>query len=230
MLSSIGTSLPAGIASGVAVPANFTNIWNAADGTVPTNAPAFDGWDGRGDDLKVQRVNLSPLFLRLVLFSQDPSGNPGYSIDQTNNPPTLVTGVGVTTSYLIQDSVLFLYRGQVIDSQQILTGDSAFIYYLGRWRGSVSGAAFVAGVDIAAVVDQYMSAYPNSRAYYGTNQQAEVVRRMIDYMDRYSDWAAAGFPPTTSPSYIAVSSAQVAMKGAVQQQYQHNGYNPTKAQ
>src|SRR6266567_1972443 len=63
MLSSIGTSLPGGITNGFATPANFTNIWNGADGTVPTNAPAFAGWTGNGEDVKVQRVNLSSLFV-----------------------------------------------------------------------------------------------------------------------------------------------------------------------
>ncbi len=221
MLSSIGTSLPGGIVNGVAAAADFTNIWNAVDGTVPTTAPAFAGWAGSGDDLKVQRVDLSPLFVRLLLSSSASSGTPSYSIDQTNST------VPITNAYFLQNSVLYLYTASgTLDSEQILTGDSAFIYYLGRWRGSVSGAAFVAGVDIAAVVDQYMAAYPNSRAQNGTNQQTVVVQKMIAYMDRYSDWAAAGFPPTTSPSYIAVSSAKLDMMTAVQQQYQHNGYNP----
>src|SRR5207245_737898 len=63
ILSSVGRPLP-GIS---ATPANFTNIWNAADGTVPTAAPAFAGWNGTGSDLKIQRVDLSPLFVRLQL-------------------------------------------------------------------------------------------------------------------------------------------------------------------
>src|ERR1051326_8370898 len=67
ILSSVGNPLPAGIVSGVATAANFTNIWNAADGAVPAGAPAFSGWAGGGDDLKVQRVDLSPLFVRLQL-------------------------------------------------------------------------------------------------------------------------------------------------------------------
>src|SRR5439155_8855693 len=54
IVSSVGTPLPAGLSSGSA---NFTNIWNAADGTVPASAPAFAGWAGSGDDLKVQRVD-----------------------------------------------------------------------------------------------------------------------------------------------------------------------------
>src|SRR6185503_16021338 len=57
ILSSIGLPFPVSIVNGVPSVDDFTNIWNAADGTVP--AAALAGWSGSGDDLKVQRVNLS---------------------------------------------------------------------------------------------------------------------------------------------------------------------------
>jgi hypothetical protein len=65
ILSSVGRALPpiSGVPS-----ADFTNIWNAADGTVPST-PAFSSWAGSGDDLKVQRVNFLPLFVQLALSS-----------------------------------------------------------------------------------------------------------------------------------------------------------------
>src|SRR5204863_10008073 len=66
ILSSIGRTLPLGVGNGVATADDFTNIWNSADGTVPP-APVFAGWTGVGDDLKVQRADLSPLFVRLRL-------------------------------------------------------------------------------------------------------------------------------------------------------------------
>src|SRR5204863_1709492 len=44
IVSSIGRTLPGGFASGTGLGlANFTNIWNVADGTVPA-APIFSGW------------------------------------------------------------------------------------------------------------------------------------------------------------------------------------------
>src|SRR5205809_883824 len=46
ILSSIGRALPGGIVSGVPTAADFTNIWNSTDGTVPTAAPVFAGWTG----------------------------------------------------------------------------------------------------------------------------------------------------------------------------------------
>src|SRR5439155_24756186 len=79
-LSSIGLELPAGIVNGVPTAADFTNIWNSADGTVPS-APVFSGWTGVTDDLKVQRVDLSPLFVHLLLSQNASLGaNPRYTI------------------------------------------------------------------------------------------------------------------------------------------------------
>jgi prepilin-type N-terminal cleavage/methylation domain-containing protein len=233
ILSSVGNPLPAGIVSGVATAANFTNIWNAADGAVPAGAPAFSGWAGGGDDLKVQRVDLSPLFVRLQLGWVASSHKwPSYSIDADN----LAGSISVTNAisdwpgYFIQNSILYLYNyNGSLDSQQILIRDNSFSYDQDTWRGSVGGEFFLNGLDIASVVDRYLAAYPNARAQNGTNQQAIVVQSMINFMDRYDDWASAGFPPTSSPTYVAVQSAQAAMKGAVQGQYiKNSSYNPVE--
>ncbi len=231
ILSSVGTALPAGVVSGTTTAANFTNIWNAADGTVPTAAPAFAGWNGAGNDLKIQRVDLSPLFIELQL-SQLVSSRccPRYSIDANNwtNAIQVSDVIADWPGYFIQNSVLYLYNhgtNGTLDSQQILIRDNSFYYDQDVWRGTIGGEGFLAGVDIASVVSRYLAAYPNVHAQNGTNQQAVVVQSMINYMDRYDDWAAAGFPSTSSPSYIAAVNAQAALRTAVQGQYLGT-YNP----
>ena len=230
ILSSIGRALPAGLVSGVANAANFTNIWNSADGTVPA-APVFSGWAGSGNDLKVQRVDLSPLFVQLQLTRNVSSCCPRYSIDLDNwNSAIAVSGtISDWPGYFIQNSILYLYNhGGELDSQQILIRNNTFIYDQNVWRGSIGGEGFLAGLDIASVVDRYLAAYPNVHAQNGTNQQAIVVQKMIDFMDRYGDWVAAGFPTnSTAATYVAAKSAQDAMKTAVQGQYL-GSYNPTE--
>ena len=73
-------------------------------------------------------------------------------------------------------------------------------------------------------VDRYLAAYPNAQAQNGTNQQAVVVQSMINFMDRYDDWASANFPTNSgAATLIAVNNAQVAMKTAVQGQYLQSG-------
>jgi type II secretory pathway pseudopilin PulG len=231
ILSSIGTRLPAGVVSGVPTAADFTNIWNSADGTVPP-AAVFSGWDGGTDDLKVQRVDLSPLFVRLRLSWVASSHQwPRYSIDSSS----WASAISVTNltsdwpGYFIQNSILYLHNhGGTLDSQQILIRNNSFIYDQDVWRGSIGGEFFLGGMDIASAVNRYLAAYPNVLAQSGTNQQAVVVQSMITFMDRYDDWAGLGFPTnSTAPSYIAVSNARVAMKDAVQGQYL-GSYKPTQ--
>ena len=227
ILSSIGEALPAGVSSGVATAANFTNIWNSADGTVPP-APVFSGWAGGTNDLKVQRVDLSPLFVRLLLSQNaSPGANPRYSIDSTDWASGIeIPKTNFIERYYIQNSVLALYNNtEDLDSQQILIRNNSFVYDQNVWRGSIGGEGFLSGLDIASVVDRYMAAYPNVRAQYGANQQAVVVQSMINFMDRYDDWATAGFPSSSAPTHVAVQNAQAAMKAAVQGQYL-GGYNP----
>src|ERR1044071_6036263 len=233
ILSSVGAALPAGMTSGVAAASDFTNIWNSADGTVPA-APSFAGWAGTGDDLKVQRVNLSALFVRLGLSWAAPSHvGPRYAIDANNWASAIVVSNASADwpGYFIQNSILYLYNyNGTLDSQQILIRDNSFTYDQDNWRGSLGGEFFLAGLDVASTVDRYLAAYPNARAANGTNQQAIVVQSMIAFMDRYDAWANAGFPYNagTAPTYTDVVNAQVAMVTAVQGQYQATGNNPTE--
>ncbi len=230
----IGRALPTNIVSGVASSTNFNAIWdwNDASSVLPATSFAWTGWPN-SDDLKVQRVNLSPLFVHLLLTTYSSAGSPRYSIDSTSWSTALVitNNLTIVDSYFIQDSAVVLYKhtGDT-DSQQILIRDSSFVYDQNVWRGSILGGFFLAGLDVASVVDQYLSAPSNNRAQNGTNQQSIVVQAMKTYMDRYGDWALAGFPHGNNPeppTYTAAKNAQVAMLTAVQDQCLANSHNPT---
>jgi hypothetical protein len=233
IVSSIGRALPAAFNSGVPTAANFNAIWdwNDAGGVVPATGFAWPGWPN-SDDLRVQRVDLSPLFVKLQLSKLVSSRCcPRYSIDLDDW--TNARSVNDTTpdwpGYFIQNSVLYLYNNDgSLDSQQILIRDNTFSYDQNTWRGSIGGEGFLAGLDIASVVDRYLAAYPNLQAQNGANQQTVVVLSMINFMDRYDDWAAAGFPTNSGDTYYAaVTNAQVAMKTAVQGQY-IQGFDPNQ--
>ena len=233
IVSSVGRQLPAAFNSGVPASANFNAIWdwNDAGGALPATGFAWPGWPN-GDDLKVQRVDLSSLFVRLRLSWTASSHQwPRYSIDSS----AWATAIAVTNlnsdwpGYFLQSSILYLHNYDgTLDSQQILIRDNSFIYDQDVWRGSIGGQFFLGGVDIASAVDRYLAAYPNRQARNGTNQQATVVQSMINFMDRYDDWANAGFPTNPAPSYVVVSNAQINMMSAVQGQYLKNSYNPTQ--
>jgi hypothetical protein len=232
LLSSIGRALPSSIVSGVMSSNDFNALWNWNDATnaLPATSFAWTGWPN-SDDLRVQRVDLSALFVRLQLSTYSSSCCARYSIDSTNwsTAIPITNNVSSWPGYFLQNSVLSLYLASgSLDSQQILIQNSALLYYLDRWHGSVSGASFLAGVDIAAVVDQYMAAYPNMQAQFTTNQQSVVVTKMTAFMDAYTTWAASGFPytPNTPPAYL--SNARLDLMNAVRGQYQHSSYDPAE--
>ncbi len=232
MLASIGNALPGGLASGVATPANFTGIWNAPDSTVPTNAPAFAAWTGNGDDLKVQRVNLSSLFLHLVLTTNASTFRSFYSIDQTNSP--ILTNA--TDGYFIKNSTLSLYHGPTtnLDIQRILTRDTSFVFDQDVWRDSIGGrtggASSVAGLDFGSIVDLYLSAPVNTNAQNTNRQQWLVVSNMIAYMDAYDAWAATGYSDAGKKA-AARDIQKNGLVPAVQGQFRNGGqgkdYTPT---
>ena len=167
---------------------------------------------------------------------------PRYSIDANDWATAIDVSNGSTTAptdwpgYFIQNSILYLYNRDPVpdathlDSRQILIRDNSFVYDQDTWRGSIGGEFFLAGLDIASVVDRYLAAFPNARAQNGANQQGLVVQSMMTFMDRYDDWANANFPYNggTDPTYIAVSNARIAMVTAVQNQYLANSHNPTE--
>lgn len=150
ILSSIGVPLPAAISNGVpASSADFDGIWNAADGALPTGS-AWTSWKGV-NDLKINRVNLQPLFVHLYLrLTNSVVTSPGISALLRGNYSinrTAATGSpdGVD-AYFLQNSVLTLSSKVAgpsgIDwppADQILITECAFVLAAGGgWRGGLS--------------------------------------------------------------------------------------------
>jgi type II secretory pathway pseudopilin PulG len=209
ILSSLGVAFPAGMKNGVlATPGDFSNIWNTADGVVPSGVTALSGWKGTGDDLKIQRVNLSPLFIHLVLTSYASTNASYYSINGTLNP-TALTSANWLDRYFLQNSVLGLYSASTaaLDSQQILTSDSSFVYYQNAWRGTLtaSGAGsstnLAMGFDFTSIVNGFLAA----PASPGGPAQQLVVGDFIAYLNAYTAWAGSNF--TDSGLYNAAMAA-----------------------
>ena len=235
ILSSIGRALPTNIVSGAST--DFNVIWDRNDtgNALPATSFAWTGWPD-GDDLKVQRVNLSLLFVHLVLTT-NVSDSAYYSIDSSSRKR--VTN-SITDGYLIKNSVLFLYQAQTnIDSQQILSRDTSFVYDQNVWRSSLSGGSFLAGsLDLGSIVDKYLEAPENTNAlnttvtnsshWTGVSQQAVVVSNMVAYMNAYNAWAAqyAGQGSWPHDAYWqAAVNAHDSMKEAVQDQYSKSAGN-----
>ena len=230
IVSSLGKPLPNTVVSGVFSSGNpyFSHLWDSADGSLPNEAP-WSGWGGNPTDVIVQRINLGPLFVHLLLTSYNSTNNGYYSIDSGPAIPVITVD-----GYVIQGSVVGLYHTNlsavaVLDTQQILSKDSAFVFQNGVWRGNLSGGTAGAGVmDLADVVQQFLNAPPNVNAQFanGNAQQALVVNSMLNYMSNYNIWAAGSPPYSVGPMKGYLVTLQGQLMSAIQGLYQ-SSYFPT---
>jgi type II secretory pathway pseudopilin PulG len=225
VLSSIGQPLTSMI-TGVPSTNDFNAIWDWTDGSsTPPSASLLAGFT-RGEDLKVQRVNLSSLFVHLILTTNASTSKPMYSIDLTGSTNFVTAG---NNGYFIRNSILFLYDAKTnIDSQRFLGRDTSFVYDQDVWRDSIGGrtggGSTVAGLDFGSVIAQYLKAPENTNALNwtprtGTNQQWIVVSNMMAYFDAYNHWATNQVAWAHDANYNAALLAQGALRDAVQDQY-----------
>jgi type II secretory pathway pseudopilin PulG len=224
LVSSIGAAVP--MTNGMPTASDFATLWGEASGIVPTNG-AWTGWTGRAEDVKIYRINLSPLFVNLALSTYNTYSNGQYAIDGSTllqAPPN--NGV---TGYFLQGTALKLYTGMpsnTLDSTQILTRDVSFVYEAGVWKDSIRGDPPFGLGDISGVVAAFLAAPTNSLAATPT-QQVAVVQSMINYMSNYNNWAAGNFTDNSLKNYLK-NTLQPAMISAVQGLYTGSNY-PTNA-
>ena len=202
LVSSLGKDLP--IASGMPIAADFAALWDAPPGTVPSSG-AWVGWTGDPDDVKIHRMNLSPLFVQLVLTSYMSVTNGQYAVDlgQTNLVP-FNAGFG---AYFLTGTILKFYHGppdSTLDSTQILNENSSFVYEGGMWKNSLQGRLTAGVPGSAGIVAAFLAATPNTNAQnaFTNYQQILVVRAMTDYLSNYSVWADGNFTNATLKAYL----------------------------
>lgn len=226
LMSSLGKSLP--VATGMPTAADFNALWDAPPNTVPRG-----GWNGDPYDVKIQRVNLSPLFVRLVLSTYNSATNGQFAIDSsaTNQVP-FNGGFG---AYFIKGTTLKLFTGRptsALDSSQILNEDSSFVYEGGKWKDELRGTLNSSVGNVSGVVAAFLAATPNIRAQNinSNAQQVRVVQTFTDYMSNYNAWAATSFSDNALRTHLV--TVQVDMMDAVRGlYYEGHGYNnyPTNA-
>jgi type II secretory pathway pseudopilin PulG len=224
ILSNLGTvplALPSGFDEG-----DFAARWDAADGTVPTGG--HWAWGGNGDDMRVQRINLTPLFVHVILYNYNyPTTVQGrYAIDRdkqgsvTNIVPNGTYGVD---TYFIRGTILGLLKsaaaGGTLDADQILNRDTSFAYVEDVWRSSINlgegidPRAALMGNALWATAATFMGSRYYTNAVNGVTPPI-VVSNMANFMSNYIVWATNNFPLSGS-SYVNASNAQVGMIAAM---------------
>lgn len=210
ILSSLGSALPNNLEDTIKKnPGDFLAIWNTDDGQIPLGTVSFQGWSGMGEDLKIQRIDISGLFVHLVLSYAASTTLSYYSINSAinNNAPN-----AWLDSYFLQNSVLGLYstNNNNLDSQQILVQNTSFVYFRDGWRSTaaqtppITTPFFIGAFDPGALAASFLTLSPSTQTQ---------LTNFTDYMNWYSQWAASGFNDDTL--YNNASNAYSLMIGSM---------------
>lgn len=208
LISSQGRSLPDWITSGVAASADsFESIWDTPKGTIPPDWPAE--WTGKGEFLQIYRLNLAPLFHRLIVSNTTGDGAAAISIDGSASIPVSTSGL---SSYYLEGTVIGFYKSGQLESREAITSDSSYLYERGIWRGQPWEGKVKDATDLARGLDAFLTATLNPNAQSGATQQT-VIDAYYNYVLTYATWARAGFPSRDvtnqlTPEFQSLKKAQ----------------------
>lgn len=221
IVSTAGAPLPAVIYDpGTNAATVFNLLWSAPDNRT---APAGWTWGGEWRDILIQRVNLQPLFTRVVLNNQYYRFG-RYSVDNTNAPVALTNSsfaawfLGRTVLGLHGHDTGPLQSVQVVPSPDGANRDPAYswfpsyVYEQGVWRGRLFMSTPLprrSGNDLQAAYEIFMSGPPNVYKV-GSVTQASVTWAMYNFMSNYVVWANSGFSSTTKVNLSLWQSSMAA--------------------
>jgi prepilin-type N-terminal cleavage/methylation domain-containing protein len=217
LLSSVGEALPDSITNGMAASATiFSNIWSVAEGTVP----AGWSWSGRGEDLRIHRIDLDGLFVP-VIFNYDTytvfNTNRGrFSINNgdTNTLPTSPTYV----ASVLKGSVLGLHHHEgttgTLQFREVVQHPVSYVYERDAWRGRLflgRGLRVTTGMDLQAAHDLAVASPLNPNAQGSPPATpVGVILATSNYLRSFLIWKTNGYP-SSGASYNAVNNAQKAL-------------------
>jgi type II secretory pathway pseudopilin PulG len=207
IVSSLDPARPIPVSSGVGDATNFNNLWAAAEGTVPAGWPA--DWLKHGEDLKIQRINLAPLFKRLILTNYDSPTGGFFAMDDNTLGSIPAEGIN---AFFIEGTVVSLFdSNQVVESRQLFRWPATFVYERGYWRGQIFQGLKLTDDDLYPASTLFLKSALNVNAGPGATPAA-VVDAMAGYMTNYANWATAGFPGQGAATLNAVQAAQTSLK------------------
>lgn len=191
LVSSLGAALPASLTNGYLSSNSFYSIWNTAPNTIPSGW----SWNGRPDDLKIQRINLSPLFVQLVLNKKD-SGICRYMFDSltTNTLPSVPF-----STYVLKGTRLSLYdEFMTLQAVEVINQSRSLVYDANAWRSTLSDGSNTSwatrhwnGADLQAVANFFLTAPTNPNK--GAVSPATMLGYWSNFMTLYNQYGAAGF-------------------------------------
>jgi len=188
VVSSIAGPLP--VTSG---PTNtFDDIWNTATGVKPAS---WTNWSGNPASVVIQRINLQPLFHRVILFDRDPSTNASlcFAVNGVATNPASI----YWDSYYVDGSVLGEYTNTAspaLQWTQIINRDLGSAFQNGFWSDQIGFSPNANAVAVPnsplsfqdLVYQFILSPYPPSKKGDNTIGVADAF---LAYLNAYSSWA-----------------------------------------
>ncbi len=187
LVSCTSGPLPAGVTTGRPGPAVFNAIWDTPE-TAKPQLPNWTKWSGYGEDLIIQRVNLTPLWHRLTLVNRDKTFA-NYAI-QGAALPALGPNSSTNAFYLNGTELSLCDSAGLSTRRLMLTNDESFVYERGIWGTGIGGegSSEVIAKDFAALAAKFLATQWYTGAHQGGDQQGALVA-MFDYMLIYGMWA-----------------------------------------
>ena len=196
IVSSLSSALP--FPSGLLSSSDFDPIWNAPDGATPST---WTTWAGTGDDLRIKKINLEPLFHQLILFNHDPpNDDPArdapFSIDRMTTTRVAAGQAwrGGNSYYLEGSDVWLLDSNFNVRTRYLLSRNISFIFESGSWRGQIQGGETFSdsngdtASDFLKLATAFYSSPVNPGANLGASPSAVLVT-MYTFMFDYVFWA-----------------------------------------
>jgi hypothetical protein len=212
ILSSLDGTKPIPLNNGVIAAVDFNTVWDLPAGSVPPDWSSL--WQLTQDDLKVQRINLTPLFHKAIVNNYDSINPGGYSVD--DDTVQTVPSEGINT-FLVEGTVLGLHDSAgELETRQIVRRSCAFTFERETWRGQVFQGLKLSGDDVYNATTLFAVSPLNPQAQAGAISSL-MIDRYTDFMDRYVEWDEANFPGQGSESYEAVAVAQAALRSIANQ-------------
>lgn len=150
VVSSIASALPTLTAT------NFAELWNATSGTLPAG---WANWGGSASDLRIERLDFSRLFRRVILNNLDSAAAAPYGVDGTNivtiAPLQQVEGWFVDTS-----QVNLYFNTLALQARETLAEDTSYVFENGRWGRSVTYGTGAGSTELAELVDAFVDTPP----------------------------------------------------------------------
>jgi type II secretory pathway pseudopilin PulG len=186
IVSTIATALP--VSSGRPGNVAFNGVWNSPARAKPST---WTTWKGSGDDLVIQRLNLTPLFCQLILNNKDTTGAAMFTID-TNMAALPVPATPTNApwnSYYLAGTVLGLNSNTVIQTRQLLTGNASFVFENGSWIAQIMNGPATTNlsttINYAKCAGNFCNAPLNRYTHSGCSQPA-VLCAMANFMLDYT--------------------------------------------